>query len=137
MADRIDKWLWCVRLFKTRSTAAEACKSGRVMVNGMPAKPSREVKAGDEVSVRKMPAVYRFKVLDTPRSRQPAREVPKYMTDITPPEELEKVEIAMMGRGFMQRDRGAGRPTKRERRDIDDLREEFAWSDDELDLDEE
>ena len=132
MADRIDKWLWCVRLFKTRSTAAEACKAGRVLVNDMPAKPSREVRPGDEVSVRRMPAVYRFRVLDTPRGRQPAREVPNYMADITPPEELEKVKIASMGRGFMQRDRGAGRPTKRERREIDDLLDEFAWNDDEL-----
>jgi len=136
MADRIDKWLWCVRLFKTRSTAADACKSGRIFVNDMQAKPSREVKPGDEVSVRKMPAVYRFKVIDLPRSRQPAREVENYMKNITPAGELEKVELARLGQGFMQRDRGAGRPTKRERREIDGLVDEFSVENDSFDFDE-
>ena len=85
---RIDKWLWSVRLFKTRSEAAEACKSNRVLVNGVTVKPAREVKAGEVVSVKKMPVVYSFRILELVANRQPAKNVPRYIEDVTPAEEL-------------------------------------------------
>lgn len=122
--ERIDKWLWAVRLFKTRTVAAEACKSNRVAVNGAPVKPSREVKVGDVVSVRKLPVTYQFRVLELVSNRQPAKNVPLYREDITPSEELAKLEMAAAG-AFAVRDRGTGRPTKKERRDIEELLLEF------------
>lgn len=127
MADgvRIDKWLWAVRLFKTRSDAAEACKSNRVTVNGATVKPAREVRVGEVVSVRRMPVVYSFRVLELVANRQPAREVPRYIEDVTPADELAKLEMARAG-AFAVRDRGMGRPTKKERRDIEELLAEFA-----------
>lgn len=120
MSCRIDKWLWSVRLFKTRTDAAEACKSNRVLVNGSTVKASREVRIGDEIAVRKMPVIYRYRVLELLSNRQPAKNVPIYMLDITPPEELAKLEMSALG-AFAQRDRGMGRPTKKERRDIEEL----------------
>lgn len=130
MSVRIDKWLWSVRLFKTRSMAADACKSNRILVNDSVVKASRDVKVGDEVSVRKMPIVYRFKVVELIANRQPARNVPLYMHNITPPEELQKLEMAALTGAFMQRDRGAGRPTKRDRREIEDVLEGFTFGED-------
>lgn len=121
---RIDKWLWAVRLFKTRSDAAEACRSNRVTVNGTPVKPSREVRAGEVVSVRKMPAVYSFRILEPVANRQPARNVPLYIEDVTPQSELDKLEMARAG-AFAVRDRGMGRPTKKERREIEELLSDF------------
>lgn len=127
---RIDKWLWSVRLFKTRSDAAEACKSNRVLVNGVTVKPAREVKVGEVVSVKKMPVVYSFRILELVANRQPAKNVPRYMEDVTPPEELLKLEMARAG-AFAVRDRGAGRPTKKERRDMEELLAEFEEWDEE------
>lgn len=126
MADgvRIDKWLWAVRLFKTRSAAAEACKNNRVMVNGATVKPSRELRTGEVVAVRRMPVVYSFRVLELVANRQPARNVGRYIEDVTPPEELLKLEMARAG-AFAVRDRGMGRPTKKDRRDIEELLAEF------------
>lgn len=126
MADgvRIDKWLWAVRLFKTRSAAAEACKNNRVMVNGATVKPSRELRTGEVVTVRRMPVVYSFRVLELVANRQPARNVGRYIEDVTPPEELLKLEMARAG-AFAVRDRGMGRPTKKDRRDIEELLAEF------------
>lgn len=121
---RIDKWLWSVRLFKTRSDAAEACRSNRVLVNGTAVKPSREVRAGEVVSVRKMPVVYSFRILELVSNRQPAKNVSRYIEDVTPPEEIGKLEMARAG-AFAVRGRGMGRPTKKERRDIEELLEEF------------
>lgn len=117
---RIDKWLWAVRIFKTRSDAAEACRNNRVLIGGVFTKPSREVKPGDIISVKRMPVTYTFKVLALVSSRQGAKLVSEYAENITPQEELDKLSVPreMI---FMQRDRGAGRPTKRERRDIEDL----------------
>lgn len=127
---RIDKWLWAVRLFKTRSDAAEACKSNRVLVNGTTVKPAREVRPGEVVSVKKMPVVYSFRVLELVANRQPAKNVPRYIEDVTPPEELMKLEMARAG-AFAVRDRGMGRPTKKDRRDIEELISEFeGWEDD-------
>ncbi|MDE5944778.1 MAG: RNA-binding S4 domain-containing protein [Rikenella sp.] len=126
MADgvRIDKWLWAVRLFKTRSAAAEACKNNRVLVNGAVVKPSREVRTGEVVAVRRMPVVYSFRVLELVANRQPARNIGRYIEDVTPPEELIKLEMARAG-AFAVRDRGMGRPTKKDRRDIEELLAEF------------
>lgn len=118
---RIDKWLWAVRLYKTRGLAAEACKANRIWVNGAPVKPSREVKAGDTVQVRRMPVVYSFRVLSPVSARQPAKDVPLYAQNVTPQEELDKLLVATTV--FVRRDRGTGRPTKKERREIDELME--------------
>ncbi len=125
---RIDKWLWSVRLFKTRSDAAEACKSNRVLIDGKPIKPSREVRVGEVVSIRKMPVVYSFRILELVANRQPAKNIPRYIEDITPQEELLKLEMARAG-AFAVRDRGMGRPTKKERRDIEELLAELGEDD--------
>ncbi len=122
MADdiRLDKYLWAVRIFKTRSDAADAIRNNRVLVNDAYCKPSREVKIGDQISVKRMPVLYRFKVLDLVSSRQPAKNVPLYCLNITPEEELQKLNVPRETI-FVFRDRGTGRPTKKERRDLDNL----------------
>ena len=117
---RIDKWLWTMRVFKTRTDAADACKRGRVKVNGIEAKPSREVKVGDTVEVRKLPVTYTYKVIQLVSNRQPAKNVPLYAENLTPQEELDKLEIKH-STIFVTRERGTGRPTKKERRVIDKL----------------
>lgn len=117
---RLDKWLWAVRAFKTRSDAADACRNNKVTVNNTIAKPSREVKCGDVIAVKKMPVIYTHKVLELVSSRQPAKNVPCYALDITPQEELDKLN-APHETIFVKRDRGTGRPTKKERRDIESL----------------
>lgn len=124
---RIDKWLWSIRAFKTRTDAADACKLGRVTINGALAKASRDVKVNDIVGVKKLPVVYTFKVLALIANRQPAKNVYLYAENLTPEEELDKLK---MNRTiiFAQRDRGTGRPTKRERRQIDDLMDNYYWS---------
>lgn len=119
---RLDKWLWAVRIFKTRSDAAEACRTNKVLINEAFTKPSREVKVGDTVTVKRMPVVYSFRVLNLVSSRQPAKNVPDYAENITPQEELDKLHIPKLTL-FVQRDRGMGRPTKRDRREIDTLME--------------
>ena len=126
---RLDNWLWAVRVFKTRSDAAEACRNNRVLVNGSYAKPSREVKVGDVVAVKKMPVVYSYRVAALVTSRQPAKNVPEYAVDITPKEELDKLNIPKESI-FIVRDRGTGRPTKKERRELDMLMEELYIDDD-------
>ncbi len=123
---RLDKWLWAVRIYKTRSDAAEACRTNRVLVNGAYVKPSREVKVGEVVSVKKMPVTYTFRVLNLVSSRQPAKNVPEYAQNITPQEELDKLNIPRETI-FIVRDRGAGRPTKKERREIDALMDDLSY----------
>lgn len=118
---RIDKYLWAVRVYKTRTLAAEACKKGRVTVNDMPAKPSRTVTAGEVIQVKKMPVVYSYRVKDPIEKRVGAKIVDNYVENVTPGEELIKLE--MQDDFFIQRDRGAGRPTKKERRLLDDLQD--------------
>lgn len=130
MDTRLDKYLWAVRIFKTRSDAAEAIRNNRVLVNDACCKPSREVKVGDEIAVKKMPVVYRYRVLDLLTSRQPAKNVPAYCLNITPQEELDKLS-APRETIFVFRDRGTGRPTKKERRDLDSLMEGIYYDDDE------
>lgn len=117
---RLDKYLWSVRIYKTRSDAADACKSGKVKVNGTEAKSSRDVKSGDILEVRKQNIAFKFKVLALIDKRQPARAVPEYIENITTEEELAKLH-APKENIFLYRDRGTGRPTKKERRDMEDL----------------
>ena len=132
---RIDKWLWAARIFKTRSIAADACKNGRVTMNGVQLKPSRTFKVGDQFNVRKGPVTYTFSVLQLTENRLGAKLVPEYMRDCTPPEQLELLELARMA-GNGARDRGTGRPTKKDRREIetfmsDSYLDEIDWYDEE------
>jgi ribosome-associated heat shock protein Hsp15 len=115
---RIDKFLWCIRLFKTRSLATEACQKGRVKLNDREAKPSAEVRLGDRFAVRQPPIWRVFAVQSLPASRVGAKLVPQHITEVTPWEDLEKQELARKVR-VASRDPGEGRPTKRERRDMD------------------
>jgi len=115
---RIDKWLWAMRLFKTRTIAAEACKKGRVMVQQVAAKPSRNIKVGDVIQVKRPPVTYSFKVLTLTENRLGAKLVPEYMENVTTADQLELLELSKVS-GYMGRDRGTGRPTKKDRRDLD------------------
>lgn len=124
---RLDKYLWAVRVYKTRSDAADAIRNNRVMVNNAYAKPSREVQVGDIITVKKMPVTYSYKVLDLVSSRQGAKLVPQYCLNITPQEELDKLSTPRETI-FVFRERGTGRPTKKERREIDALMENFYYS---------
>lgn len=126
---RIDKWLWAVRLFKTRSIAIEACKKGRVSINGVTIKPSRSIKVGDVIEVRRPPVTYSFEVLNLSESRMGAKLVPEFMKDVTPPSQLEILEMSKMS-GFVDRARGTGRPTKKDRRELDQFTEDYSFFDD-------
>jgi ribosome-associated heat shock protein Hsp15 len=117
---RIDKWMWATRIFKTRTIAVEACKKNRVIVNDVLAKPSRMIKAGDIIQVRKPPVTYSFKVIDLTTNRVGSKLVPLYLENITPPEQYEILELQKIS-GFVDRARGAGRPTKKERRSLDNF----------------
>ncbi len=116
---RIDKWLWAVRIFKTRTIATEAIKKGRVTMgdNPVPVKPSRMLKVGDIVYVRKPPVTYSFKVLALTENRLGAKLVPDYMENITPQSEYDLLEVVKIS-GFIDRRKGLGRPTKREGREL-------------------
>ncbi len=127
---RLDKYLWAVWVFKTRSDAAEAIRNNRVAVNGGYCKPSREVREGDIIEVKRMPVVYRYKVTGLVSSRQPAKNVPDYCVNITPQEELDKLS-APRETVFVFRERGTGRPTKKERREIDALMDGMYYDDEE------
>ena len=115
---RIDKWLWAARIFKTRTIAADACKNGRIMVNGVGVKPSRMVKVGDTVSVRKPPVTYTFRILKTIEQRVGAKLLPEIYENITTPDQYELLEMNRIS-GFVDRQRGTGRPTKKDRRQMD------------------
>lgn len=123
---RLDKYLWAVRVFKTRSDAADAIRNNKVLVNDATVKPSREVKIGDRIAVRRQQVTYSYKVLDLVSSRQPAKNVPLYCLDTTPEEELGKLRIPRET-VFVFRDRGTGRPTKKERRELDGLMDEIFY----------
>lgn len=127
---RIDKFLWCIRAFKTRSDAAEACKTGKVSINGTEAKSSKEVKAGDRIMVRKGAVHYEYIVNALVDKRQGAALVKNYVTDITPQTELDKL-VAPKETIFLKRERGEGRPTKKQRREIDALFDSFDYNEDE------
>lgn len=116
---RIDKFLWCVRYFKTRSIATEACKQGKVRINKATVKPSREVYATDKISLRKNQINYELEVLDLPSSRVGAKLVNLYINDVTPKEEFDKLELLKYSKDYYRK-KGTGRPTKKDRRDIDD-----------------
>lgn len=115
---RIDKWLWAVRIYKTRSIAAEACKKGHIMVRDKAVKPSFLVRVGDIVQVKKSPITYSFKVLQCAENRVGAKFVPELMENVTPAEQYEALEMSRIS-GFVDRARGTGRPTKKERRSMD------------------
>ena len=119
---RIDKWLWAVRIYKTRSLATEACKKGRILILDQAVKPSRLLRPGDLVQVKKPPVVYTYKVLGLLGKRLSASAVKEYVENLTPEEELDKLKVK--DSFFISRDRGTGRPTKKERRIIDKLRGE-------------
>lgn len=120
---RIDKWLWAARIYKTRTLASDACKNGRIAINGAQAKPSRSVKPGDEVSVKKSPITYTFRVKQAIEKRVGAKLVPDILENITTPEQYELLEMSRIS-GFVDRQRGTGRPTKKERRALDDFSED-------------
>ena len=115
---RIDKWLWAARIFKTRSIAADACKNGRVTIGGVNVKPSHVVKAGETVSVRKPPVTYSFKILKTIEQRVGAKLLPEIYENVTPADQYELLEMHRIS-GFVDRARGTGRPTKKDRRAMD------------------
>ena len=129
MADaRIDKFLWAIRAFKTRTDATDACKGGKVKIAGVNAKPSKEVKPGDILTVKKGSVTYTYKVLQPLERRVGAKLVPEYALNLTPAAELEKLR-APVETSFITRDRGAGRPTKKDRREIEDVWDAIDFND--------
>lgn len=116
---RLDKWLWAARIFKTRTLATQACKAGRITVNGSLAKPSHMIATGDRIGVRKPPITFVFEILMPITQRVGAAKVPEVLKNVTPKEQLDFLELSRMGRNAV-RDRGTGRPTKKERREIED-----------------
>lgn len=131
MEIRVDKYLWAMRIYKTRSIATDACKCGRVKMNGVEIKPSRAFHVGDVFTVRKGPITYTYRILQLASNRLGAKMVPEYLQDITPKEQLELLELARYA-AQSGRDRGTGRPTKKDRRDI----EQFFFDDYDYLLDE-
>ena len=120
---RIDKYLWCIRFYKTRSIATEACKKGHVKINGDSVKPSKIVFSGEKLTVRKDQINYQIQVLDMPTSRLGAKLVDLYRKDIMPAEEFEKLDLLKYSKDFYRK-RGTGRPTKKDRRDIEDYHDD-------------
>ena len=118
MEVRVDKYLWAMRIYKTRSIATDACQCGRVKMNGVEVKPSRMFHVGDIFTVRKGPITYTYRILQLWGNRLGAKVVPSYLEDITPPEQLELLELARYA-AQSGRDRGTGRPTKKDRREIE------------------
>ena len=134
---RIDKWLWAARIYKTRTLAADACKNGRITINGAQTKPSRTVKAGDQVGVKKPPITYTFLVKQPIEKRVGAKLLPDILENVTTPEQYELLEMSRIS-GFVDRARGTGRPTKKDRRAIDDFQApEFLDGLEDFDFDEE
>ena len=115
---RIDKWLWAARVFKTRTIAADACKNGRVTIGGMNVKPSRMVKAGEIIDVRKPPVTYSYRILKCIENRVGAKLIPEIYENVTDPQQYELLEMTRIS-GFVDRARGTGRPTKKDRRQLD------------------
>lgn len=132
---RIDKWLWASRIFKTRSIASEACKKGRISINGMQVKPARMIKPGEVIQVKKPPVTYSFKVLQAIEKRIGAKLVPEVLENVTTPDQYELLEMSKIS-GFVDRARGTGRPTKKDRRSMDEFVDpEFVTDDDDFDFD--
>ena len=128
MEARLDKWLWAARIFKTRTIAADASKNNRVRIHAAAAKPARTVKEGDIVSVRKPPVTYTFRVKQAIEKRVGAKLIPDVLENITDPQQYEMLEMSRIS-GFIDRARGTGRPTKKERRAIDDFMIPVAFDD--------
>ena len=136
MEARLDKWLCAARIYKTRTIAADACKNGRITINGAQAKPSRTVKAGDEVGVRKPPVTYTFRVKQAIEKRVGAKLLPDVLENITDAAQYELLEMSKIS-GFVNRARGTGRPTKKDRRALDEFTAPTFMDDDfDFDLDE-
>lgn len=135
---RIDKWLWAARIFKTRTIAAAACKKGQVSMGGTSLKPSRMIKAGYVVDVRKPPVTYSFRVLQPIERRVGAKLIPEILENVTAPEQYELLEMSKIS-GFVGRAKGTGRPTKKERRSLDDFRDDVPefFGDFEFDMEDE
>ena len=131
---RIDKWLWATRIFKTRTIAAEACKKGRVMIGGSQVKAARMIKPGDVIQVKKPPITYSFKVVQPIEKRVGAKLVSEYMENVTTPDQYELLEMSKIS-GFVDRARCTGRPTKKERRSLEDFTEPEFMDDFDFDFD--
>lgn len=136
MEARLDKWLWAARIFKTRSIAADACKNGRISIKGVKQKPSKMIKEGDVIEVRKPPVTYSFKVLKAIQNRVGAKLVPEVLENVTAKEQLELLEMHRIS-GFVNRARGLGRPTKKDRRELDEFVNPEFFGDFDWDLDDE
>lgn len=131
---RLDKWLWAVRIFKTRSIAVDACKKNRVLIGEVLVKASRTIRVGDIVQVKKPPVIFSFKVLKLTDKRMGAKMVPEFMENVTTPDQYEILELNKIS-GFVDRQRGTGRPTKKERRDLESFTSDvnidnFNWGED-------
>lgn len=141
--ERIDKWLWAMRVFKTRTIATDACKKGRVSIGGTTVKPSRTIKPGDVIDVKKPPITYTFRVLKVTGNRLGAKLVPEYLENITAPSQYELLEMTKIS-GFVDRQKGLGRPTKRDQREMSRFKEDsyadsffLDWEDDDEDEEDE
>ncbi len=142
--ERIDKYLWAMRVFKTRTMATDACKKGRVTMGGTTVKPSRPIKVGDVIDVRKPPITYTFRVLAPTANRLGAKLVPNYVENITPQSQYEILEMSRIS-GFVDRRKGLGRPTKRDARNLSAFKDDtytadnffLDWEDDDFDDDDE
>jgi ribosome-associated heat shock protein Hsp15 len=130
---RIDKYLWTVRYFKTRSIATEACKKGHIKINGTNIKPSKLVYIGEKISIRKNQINYQIEILDIPKNRMGAKLVDLYRKDTTPKEAFEAQELLKYSKDYYRK-KGVGRPSKKDRRDIEEFREEKDWEEDESEL---
>lgn len=135
---RIDKWLWAARIFKTRTIAAAACKKGQVSLGGVQLKASRMIKAGDVISVRKPPITYSFRVLQPIERRVGAKLIPEVLENVTTPDQYELLEMSKIS-GFVGRAKGTGRPTKKDRRSLEDFQNEVPefFGDFEFDMEDE
>ncbi|MDD6777898.1 MAG: RNA-binding S4 domain-containing protein [Bacteroidales bacterium] len=131
---RIDKWLWATRIFKTRTIASDACKKGRVTINGQNVKPSHSIRVGQVIDVRKPPVTYSFEVLGLIQNRVGAKLVPNYLRNVTRRDQLELLEMVKIG-GFIDRQKGLGRPTKKEGRELAQFTEAAFFGFDEFDDD--
>lgn len=134
---RVDKWLWTMRLFKTRSVAAEACKKGRVFINGVALKPSHLVRVGDVIQVKRSPVIFSYKIIDITNNRVGPKLVENFMTQVTSRDQLELLEMLKLDKANA-RAKGLGRPTKKERRSLDEFIDDtpFFVDDDDWDFDE-
>lgn len=124
VAVRIDKFLWAVRIFKTRGLAASACRMGRILINDLPARPSKTLQGNEKISIKKPPVTYSYRIRKLTGNRLPAKIVAEYLEDLTPESERAKIELSHRG-SFFYREKGSGRPTKKERRLIDRMSDDL------------